>query len=346
MEYKYKHFIPQNAAPKGVKQIGVYDENGKRICGIPLGTLAPPQGVKLYSFGLIADLHFYLSAVAWNPEIKVDNALTVFENEGCAFCCHCGDMTQTGFYREGNTETLVTGQFSNYKTTVEKHSISVYGICGNHESYVKAISNNLTELKTYTGNDLYYKFEYQNDVFIFCGQSAATTPMSDEAFTFLSETLAANSNKRCFVFVHPIYTDDSGDVNKVYSNSSAGGALLSTWNKGAALKTLLAQYPKAILLHGHSHFIFEEQEKDKSLNYTNKNGFHSVHVPSVSRPAYVNEAGVRTGNDTESYGTIVDVYSDCVYFRGIKFGTVSGNVVINQSDIPLGTLKINVAEGT
>jgi hypothetical protein len=42
MAYMYNHFIPQNTAPKGAKNIGVYKDN-KKIFTIPLGKLAPPK---------------------------------------------------------------------------------------------------------------------------------------------------------------------------------------------------------------------------------------------------------------------------------------------------------------
>lgn len=338
MAYVYDHFIPQNTAPKGSKSIGVYDESGKKICTIPLGTLAPKEGPPLYSFGLLSDIHLYpLAAVAWTPEVKFDNALTFFESKGCLFCAHCGDITQTGLFNEGDTVNIAPAQFAKYKELCDKHSIPVYGICGNHESYVVPITNNLAELITYTGTSLYYKEEIQNDVFIFCGQPSGSIPMSDEAYTFLTDTLAANSNKRCFVFVHPIWNDDSGDVNGVYASHGSGGALLSDWSKGTALKNLLAQYPKAVLFHGHSHIKFQEQAQDKNLNYTHRNGFHSVHVPSCGTPRNV-ENGELVGKTAESQGYIVDVYSDCIVLNGYDF--------INKKSIPLGTLKINVAEGT
>lgn len=333
MAYVYRHFIPQNTAPNDATKIGVYDGNGRRVCTIPLGGLTPPTKELLYSFGLGSDLHIYPhAAVAWTPESKLDNALTICENAGCAFFAHAGDISQTGFFRESDPDNVDVGQFAAYKEVRDRHTIPVYGIPGNHESYVKPITNNLAELKTYTGNDLYYKVEYQNDVFIFCGQPSATIPMSDDALSFLSETLSANSNKRCFVFVHPVWNDDSGDVNGVYANhSGSGGALLSSWSKGAALKNLLKQYPKAILFHGHSHIKFEEQMKDKSLNYTNKNGFHSVHIPSLSRPRDVVNSTL-VGDDSGSYGYIVDVYDDCIVLNGWDF--------IGNQPVPLGTFKI------
>lgn len=333
MPYVYRHFIPQNTAPSGATSIGVYDGNGKKVCTIPLGGLTPPTTGKLYSFGMGADLHIYPHApVAWTPESKFDNALTICENARCVFFAHAGDISQTGLFRESDPANMDVGQFAAYKEVRDRHTIPVYGIPGNHESYVNPIANNLTELKTYTGNDLFYKVECQNDVFIFCGQPAATIPMSDEAFSFLSETLSANSDKRCFVFVHPVWNDDSGDANGVYANHSGlGGTLLSSWSKGTALKDLLSQYPKAILFHGHTHIKFEEQAKDKDLNYTNKNGFHSVHIPSLSRPRdIVNNALVYA--ESESQGYIVDVYDDCIVLNGWDF--------IGNKPVPLGTYKI------
>ena len=333
MAYKYTHFIPQNIAPKGATQIGVYDSSGNEVCTIPLGRLTPPNSGKLYSFGLVSDIHLYKTEPAWKANAKFDNALSFFENNGCVMCAHSGDITQTGFFNDGDAVNMDAAQFAKYKAICDKHTIPVYGICGNHESYVKPITNNLTELKTYTGNDLYYKVEYQNDIFIFCGHPAATIPMSDEAFAFLSETLSANSDKRCFVFVHPVWNDDSGDAGGVYStHSGLGGTLLSSWSKGAALKNLLKQYPRAVLFHGHTHIKLEEQEKDEALNYTNKNGFHSVHIPSLGRPRDIIDNELVYTN-SESQGYIVDVYEDCIVLNGMDF--------INNQPVPLGVFKID-----
>lgn len=334
MGYKYKGFIPQNIAPKNAEHIAVYNSNGEKVAVIPLGRLKQPTKQKLYSFGLVSDIHLYPTDVSWNPNPKFDNALTFFENAGCSFCIHCGDISQTGLYKEGDKVNLAPEQFAKYKEICDKHTIPVYGICGNHESYVNPITNNLAELRTYTGNELYYKLEHRNDVFIFCGQPSATIPMSDEAFNFLSETLSANSNKRCFVMVHPVWNDDSGDAGGAYStHSGLGGTLLSSWSKGTALKNLLRQYPKVVLFHGHTHIKFEEQEKDESLNYTNKNGFHSVHIPSLGRPRDIIDNALVYA-PAESQGYIVDVYDDCIVLNGMD--------LINNEYVALGVFKIDV----
>lgn len=327
MTYKYDKFITQNIAPKKVKKIGVYDSNNNRIGSIMLNRLLHTSEEKKYSFGLISDLHFYSTDVAWNPITKVDNALSYFENNNCSFCCHTGDMTQTGFYNEGDTTTLQIGQFQNYKTICNKHTIQMYGICGNHESYVNPIKNNLTELKTYTNiESLHYSISYNEDIFIFISQPQGTLPMTDEALQWLYQTLETNRNKRCFVFVHPYL--DCGNTNNLYGND-----IFSWWGtKTTAFKNLLKHYENTLLFHGHSHNNFKCQEIDKIANYNENTGFKSIHIPSVSRPTKIVD-GVRSNDDTQSYGYLVDVYENFIILNGIDF--------INNKPVPLGTYKID-----
>jgi hypothetical protein len=328
MAYKYKHFIPQNIAPKGAKHIGVYDSKGKRICIAPLGSLTPIAKSKLYSVGIVADVHFAsTTTVAWAPGTKYDNTLTYFEEQGCAFCCVSGDLTQTGFYRESEPDTLNTYQFEQYKQICDKHTIPVYECCGNHESYVKAITDNLTELANYAGANMYYAITQDNDVYMFLSQPNATTPMTDEALQWCYDTLEANRNKRCFIFVHPYL--DSGNVNNIYGNN-----VFEWWGtKTTAFKNLLKHYKNTVLFHGHSHFTFECQELDKTANYTEHSGFKSVHIPSLTRPAHVVD-GIRTGDDSKGYGYLMDVYDDCIVLNGMDF--------INNKPVPLGVFKIDM----
>ena len=98
------------------------------------------------------------------------------------------------------------------------------------------------------------------------------------------------------------------------------------------MKTLLRQYPNAVLFHGHTHIKFEEQANDKSLNYTNKNGFHSVHIPSLGRPRdIIDNTLVYAPSDSQGY--IVDVYDDCIVLNGMD--------LVNNKYVPLGVYKID-----
>jgi predicted phosphodiesterase len=343
--YVYRHFIPQNTAPKGTQKIGVYDGNGKRIMSIPLGGLTPPSSEKLYSFGIVSDIHIsHNTAVAWQPIPKFDNALTFFESKGCAMCIATGDLTNTGFYRRTNestagTEYLDEQQFTKYKEICDKHTIPVYELCGNHESYYgQPITNNLYKLQTYTGkNVLSYTVAQGNDLFILCGQPRDAAVMSDEDFTWLGTTLEANKDKRCFVFVHS-HIDDNVEGGVEDSGNPAFARENSIFGYWGATKTanfinLMKQYPNTILFHGHTHIKFEAQQFDKDANYSKENGFHSVHIPSCGTPREItSEDGTWVAREAESQGYIVDVYADCIVLNGWDF--------VNNQYVPLGVYKI------
>lgn len=202
MSYKYTHFIKENIAPVGAKSIGVY-KGDTLVATIPLGRLARPGGDPLYSFGLVSDSHVYGSGSSWDGDNKFKTALAYFNSIGCAFCIHCGDMTDNGFYNYNTKERDLT-QFAKYKEICDSYpNLPVYGICGNHESITGIpITNDLTALETYTGHGLYYSVTRGNDLFILIGQPTHKYVMSDDAFAWLGQTLNANTDKRCFVFIH------------------------------------------------------------------------------------------------------------------------------------------------
>lgn len=350
MSYKYTHFIKQNTAPRGAKSIGVYKDNVK-VTDIPLGRMTPPKTEPLYSFGILSDIHLFDNPyVVWQPNPKFDNALTYFENQGCVMCVVSGDLTQTGFYVEQTIDGVKSyvvdpAQMQVYKDICDRHTIPVYELCGNHESYYgKPITDNLELLETYTGKGvLSYTVTQGNDLFILCGQPKDAWVMSDADLTWLGETLEANKDKRCFVFIHSHIDDnvaggldDSG--NPVFARANS---IFPSW--GTANTTnfinLMSQYDNAILFHGHTHLKFESQKFDDYANYTEKNGFKSVHVPSGGYPRELNELedgtadGTWTAKEAESQGYIVDVYEDCIVLNGMD--------LINNQPVPLGVYRIN-----
>lgn len=340
MAYKYKHFIPQNIAPSGAKSVGVYDSNGNKICSVALGRLAPPTKEKLYSFGLVSDIHLYkddVSWVTWNPNEKFDNALSSFEDEGCLFCVVCGDLTQTGLYTEDGSGGyyLDESQFAKYKEVCDSHTIPVYELMGNHESYYSMpITDNLDKMETYTGKGaLSYTIEQGNDLFVLLGQPSGSVVMSDEDLEWLESLLADNQDKRCFVFVHSYIEEDSGDAKDLRENSIFDDGYWGATKRNAFMD-LLDQHDNVILFHGHSHIKFEYQEVDRNANYTEKNGFKSVHIPSLGRPRDVDVTASATPYaDNEAQGYIVDVYDDCIVLNGWDF--------INDQCIPLGIYKVD-----
>lgn len=327
--YKYTHFIPENIAPTGSKQIAVYDSNGNKVCNIPLGGLTPPNGSKLYSFCAISDVHITYDTA--NTDFQ--RALTYAESN-CDFTCICGDLTRNGTDAELAQYKDIVGTYAKTKP--------VYAMSGNHES----IWGDMTDDRTisYTGYPLYYSFTKGNDVFIMLGHWGAyrgdgigwlpSEFITEEELQFLYETLEANRNKRCFVFNHVYpYDDGVGDANRMY-----GGRQWRTQDGGIgqAFISLLKHYKNTILFHGHSHLRFYLQELDKKANYSSEVGYRSVHIPSLSVPRdKVN--GTTSYVYAESEGYIVDVYDDCIVLNGRDF-------IDNDADghiLPIATYKID-----
>jgi hypothetical protein len=162
--------------------------------------------------------------------------------------------------------------------------------------------------------------------------------MSDADFAWLGDTLEANKDRRCFVFIHSHIDDnveggveDSGNPAFARENSIFGywGA-----TKTANFITLMNRYPNVILFHGHTHIKFEAQRFDKDANFSEENGFKSVHVPSLGSPrTLVSEDGTWQAAESESQGYIVDVYDDCIVLNGMDF--------VNEVPVPLGVYKID-----
>lgn len=300
---KYDDFIPENVAPKNARRIGVYNAQGNRVGQIPLDNLTLPNvGTKLYSFGVLSDVHYQYNTA---PE-DFHRALTYFnETEDVTFTCICGDLTSSGTAEE----------LTAYKTAVDTYSPNtpVYAIMGNHD----VRSNLMNSIQDYTGNPLYYSINYMNDVFIFVGNVAdwTTDVLSTAELTWLSETLEANKDKRCFLFEHIRPTEGCGNALGLYQRSGTvdwGGTC------GATFEALLSKYPNIIFFHGHSHLKFYLQEYDKLANYDNIRGCHSVHVPSIAVPRdsdwAIDPSTVDVYADSEGY--VVDVYENGIHLRG------------------------------
>lgn len=308
-------FIPENIAPPNAQSLAIFNGDTK-ICDVDISKMQPSNlGDKLYSFGLVSDLH--VDGVGMNGTYLSD-AMTFFENQGCSFCCHAGDMTNIGFWSESSDSIYLT-QMAEYKSVIDSHpNLPMYGICGNHESYNKSIMENLTELKEYTGRDLYYTMTQGNDVFIFIGQPAGTIYAFEKKeewkneLRWLQSTLEANRDKRCFVFEHLTLSDDSGNPNNIHN---------AYWYElETTLVGIMKHYKNAMLFHGHSHLDLNEQFNFSYSNYSTKKGFKSINIPS-SGGSRITVDGVlqKVNNPDLRSGYIADVYSDCVILKGYYF---------------------------
>ena len=147
--------------------------------------------------------------------------------------------------------------------------------------------------------------------------------------SWFQNLLTQNANKRCFVFIHPYIIGDSGDTLGANPNDLIPESGYVT----NIIKTALSNHGNAILFHGHSHFIPSMQEVDRLTNYTEKNGFPSVHISSLSWGSYINANNEMQKDTNEGFGCLVDVYDDCIVVNSRDF-------VRNQWGA-LGVLKID-----
>ena len=334
MPYVYRHFIPQNTAPAGAKRIGVFS-GGERIASIPLGRLTPPTKEKLYSFGLVSDTHVCPEiAVGSTVSERLDAALTWFEEHGAVFVANCGDLTNWGFENPAGTFNPV--QFEEYMRICNLHpNLPVYGACGNHDSYNASISNYETELMAYTGHGIRFTVEHKDDVFIFFGQpksnvlyvDGSTTPVPE--LTWLETQLADNADKRCFVFIHPYLDNDSGNPLGVHPIPIEPAPYAHD-----IIVNAIKNHGRAVLFHGHAHFMPSMQEWDETCNYTDKNGFPSVHVPSLGWASYIDSDNAMQKDTSEGFGALVDVYDDCIVLREWDF---TRNIPASHGTLKIGT---------
>lgn len=316
MELK-THFVSQNISPPTAYQIEVC-RNGRKIGYIPIDSLVYPPGIggKRYTFGCVSDIHLGSA----DADTDFQRALNYFnESENVALTCVCGDLTNGG----------TTSEYEHYKRMVDDYSpdTPVYAIAGNHDAsdeYAGQTQPPITltndGITPYTGNPLYYSFEYGDDLFVMMGirrWKAGST--NDDVFSvgelqWLYDTLESNRDKRCFVFQHALRSDGCGWP---YADAWPTVKLLDSV-LGSVFKSIVSHYPNVVWFHSHSHTAFDSQEDNPEANYDHKYGCHSVHIPALATPReYANSEYV--GMAAESEGYVVDVFKNHIVLRGMDF---------------------------
>lgn len=307
---QYTDFISENIAYPDTKRIGIYNQQDNRIgfIHLPISNIkknlnfpGTHLGKKKFSFGALSDVHIVYDTAA--DDFK--RALTYLNNkEDVALTCICGDLTDNG----------TAEQLAQYKNIVDTYSpdTPVYAIAGNHEAY----NTQPTLLEQYTGKPLYYSFHYGNRLFIMCGCYSWSNDgiFTEEYLQWLYETLEANRDYYCFIFQHVMPFGDCGNPGGYYGFDMFSGP------KGDTFLSLLKHYSNSVFFHGHSHTKFELQNIDKKANYSDAQGYRSIHIPSLSVPRdIINES--LTNIYSASQGYVVDVYDRYLHLRGYDFAT-------------------------
>lgn len=300
----YKDFIDQNVATTEAKKIAVC-QDGRRVVTLDLGPLQLPRnrGAVLYSFGAISDVHLQYETA----QDDFRRALTFLAEERMAFVCVAGDLTANGSHAD----------LAQYKQYVQDFSggVPVYAITGNHECWSGL--NLASEIEQYTGKPLYYTVSRGDDLFIMLGLSGdgSGNLFKVEELQWLKDTLEANRNRRCFVFMHVRPQDGCGNTFGIYAYDIWGG------KDQVIIESLMRHYRNTVWFHGHSHLKFYLQYGSDIANIDRLFGCWSVHIPSLAVPRDGDVAGSSSMKEiySASEGYVVDVYKDGIHLRGRDF---------------------------
>ena len=334
---KYEtHFIAQNKLPS--EYIEVYSDDTK-VGRIKANALKMPDlGSKLYSFGVLSDVHVTYGDLARSRFIKAIKFFT--DEEKATFTCVAGDLTSSGTADEFRSYISATKEAKNAcsRTAV------IHDTTGNHDvEQGNATINYLQEyadgVEPYASRELYYSFMQGDDLFIMFGMTGWPNKngnqilFSDASMTWLENLLDANKDRRIFLFQHcPYFTSTNGivtdGIGAIVGLPPPTGGYISS--RSHAFMTLLSENPNVIFFHGHTHIPFYRQMDYSGLNYAPDLG---VHIPSSATGRIQTTDGGWINNDAESWGYVVDVYENYIVLRGRDF--------VANKYVPIGTYCID-----
>ena len=272
----------------------------------------------LYSFGVMSDMHIPTDETSdtvygskYQGITKFTNAINKLKDTDIDFLCTTGDLTTYGY----------NVQYDNLSNILKNFNKPFYTCSGNHDGAYSAEKNTLWNTKF--GHDVNYVFTKNNDVFIFLSFKNAGTEINpyDTFIDWLETQLNTYKNKRVFLFMHyPIRGYAGLKTNQIYG-------FLENATEDERILKLLKQHLNVHCFSGHTHYIFELQEKYPNINVSKLDYYYTslIHVPSLTQPR--NDAGNMTNlSDSNQYLEMwkVNVYADKIILNAI-------NLVNNQT---------------
>lgn len=269
-----------------------------------------PLGNKMYTFGVLSDIH--LKSNNYNHGIDDFNrAILCMQNLGAEFVGIAGDLGHAG-----TDDELVL-----YQNALNTYaSIPFHIIRGNHD--VKFTEQNWI---TYTGFASNHEFIYNGDVFLFLSRDISTDMSNTQAtpyangLTWIKERLERYKGSRIFLFCHYPPSGYSGLVDGQYYGWSSAST------EDDELVGAIMQTKNVILFTGHTHYKFQVEEEYDNINIYRFNASKSafIHVPSSAYPRNAT-SGVE---EALSQGYLVDVYENGIVINGIDL--VSGQPMLD-----------------
>jgi predicted MPP superfamily phosphohydrolase len=271
----------------------------------------------LYSFGVMSDMHIPTDETSdtvygskYQGITKFTNVINKLKDTDIDFLCTTGDLTTYGY----------NVQYDNLSNILKNLNKPFYTCSGNHDGTYSDEKNTMWNNKF--GHDMNYVFTKNNDVFIFLSFKNIGTSINpyDTFIDWLETQLNSHKNKRVFLFMHyPIRGYAGLKTNQVYG-------FLENATEDERILKLLKQHLNVHCFNGHTHYIFELQEKYPNINVSKLDYYYTslIHVPSLTQPR--NDTGNLTNlSESNQYLEMwkVNVYADKIVLNAI-------NLVNNQ----------------
>ena len=293
-----------------------------------------------YRFGATSDVHMNFEELGFGSLAKWDKTMDFFYNHNVDNVIVTGDMTG---------DSNLDYEYKYYLSAIEPYMDinDVYECIGNHGNtsssiklFTKYTSGN-DEVHPFEGSPYYYVVKegkdesYRDNLFIFMAQelkspsdSAAYDNFSKEQIDWLESVLKQfeNTETNIFLIEHsPFLNWSPGDrYNGDYTRKIT---FKESYTQTMRLKGLLEKYKNIIMMSGHTHLTFYENE-----NYSDQyDSFcRMVHVSSGTQTSSYNNGSSLTSDtdgrcpntiDYGSEGYIVDVYKDYIVYTGYNIST-------------------------
>ncbi len=286
------------------------NKNGELVVKSVEYRLDTDLGTPLYTFGLLSDIH--IDGDGSDEAYSVsdfNNAIKFFNDVGCEFIAHCGDMSCDG--RDADFPVL--------KSCLDASRIPNYTVRGNHDC-----KNTIEKYRNATGRELDYTVVKNDDLFIYLSPENDNNRASDGGLTqakvdWLTNIINNSTHQRIFLFYHYFFRNTCGDCGGgAYTSKTIGDATLVSYAQDFV--NLVNNTSNLIFCTGHSHFKFDFQDTYPNANYYHVDGnCYHIHVPSGVKPRIVGETGGYANLDEGSEGFLVEVYADKVLFKPRDF---------------------------
>lgn len=268
------------------------------------GASETPIGEKLYSFGVLSDIH--LRADNYQNGIDdFDRAISYVQQHDVDFVGIAGDL--------GHANTA--DELELYKTALDTYaSVPFYIVRGNHD-----VKHTEDAWEQYTGYPSNFDIVHNGDVFLFLSRDISTDMSNTQAepytegLVWVKEQLEKYKGARIFLFIHYPPSGYSGLRDGQYYGFSSAST------QDDELISAINQTKNVIVFHGHTHYKLQVEETYDNINIYRFNASKTalIHVPSCAYPRDENSNVV--GDLSQGY--IVDVYKQGVVLRGIDLTT-------------------------